>query len=224
MKTLDLVKIACQLGLDTDNIYTNNIIDRRKVLDKLHITSVRGPVNNREPLDTNDIYNAILPYQTKYPSFEFIGVFPIDISETYAALKNIDFAQMKGTNRKLSIVWNTDVATGKGKHWICMFIDFRSYSICYFDTINKDYDYRLQHTLHSIKSKYPDVKLYRNNKQIQDKKGNCGVYVIMFIVGQIIGDNTCNESYEGFENNCAENFGYNKIINNFRKLIFDVKK
>lgn len=225
MKTLDLIEIAIQLGIKKsiilDKMLTNDFLDRKKVLKELHLaTQVSGPIENKKAVNTNDLYRAITPYEKIDPSFEFIGVFPIDIAFSYQKLLNINFDSLKGKDKKMAIVWNTAPSEDPGKHWICLFINFKHNSICYFDSIKANIDTRINNTLNIIKLKYPSVSIFKNKNKIQYKKGNCGIYVIFFIVSQILGKENCKKTFSNIEQSCAEKKGFNKIMNNYRKFIF----
>ena len=226
MRTKDLIVIARQLGIPDKVIYntvflTNNKVNRKEMLKQLKIaTRVKGPSKHNQALSTSDIYRAIEPYEKMYKGFEFIGVFPIDIYESYERLEKIDYKSMKNKNRKIAIVWNTAEASHPGKHWVCLFVDFKRNSICYFDSLNNNIDYRINDTLNAIQRRFPSVRVFKNRNVVQDKKGNCGIYVILFIVSQIVGKHSCEETYKNIEAKCAEKKGFNEIINKYRKIVF----
>ena len=38
-------------------------------------------------------------------------------------------------DKKIGAVFNTDVSTGAGEHWISMFLDLQNRTLCFFDSV-----------------------------------------------------------------------------------------
>ena len=196
----ELKKIAKQLKIKNVKNYRRH--DNKKLLHaiqkKLKNMRPKGPVNDYEPLKSSDIFRIMKHYQKVYLNFEFLGVFPIDITRSYISLKNLNFKKLKSQNKKLAIVWNTDVSNGPGEHWICLFINFAQKTICYFDSLADKIESSILETLKYIKQKHPDYKVFINKTAFQKGYGNCGIFVIYFILSQLEG-NTCSSIFSNHD-------------------------
>ncbi len=180
---------------------------------KLKIQKPYGPKEYNKKLNTIEILHALQYYEKLYPNFEFMGVFPINIGRSYSGLETLNYRKFKKTNRKFAIVWNTDVSNGPGLHWIAIFIDFARETICYFDSLAETQYPLLIDTLTKIRTRHPNLKIYRNVRPFQNDTNNCGIFVIHFIVSLLQGD-TC-ESFFSRRSGISDEF-----VEPLRKCLF----
>jgi len=94
-------------------------------------------------LSTLDIQAVMEQYEHKYNDFKFIGPVPIDfdndifpgmcVSDELCKI-NLKNLYNKGM-RKLGIVFNLDPHYRGGSHWVCLYMDFKTGGIYYFDSV-----------------------------------------------------------------------------------------
>ena len=94
-------------------------------------------------LSTLDIQAVMEQYEHKYNDFKFIGPVPIDfdndifpgmcVSDELCKI-NLKKLYNKGM-RKLGIVFNLDPHYRGGSHWVCLYMDFKTGGIYYFDSV-----------------------------------------------------------------------------------------
>lgn len=211
----ELKKIANELKIKNIGKYQRN--DNKKLLKKIqsHLKGKKqkGPTDKNKDVKGSNITSIMKQYEKIYPEFEFMGVFPINIKHSYNSLKNINFRKSKSKNKKLAVVWNTDVDTGPGEHWICLFINFERKTICYFDSLYESINSDINNTINELSRKNPEFKVYKNKKKFQKGDGNCGIFVIHFIVSQLEGD-TCDNFFS------SNNEINDKLMNAMRNIYF----
>lgn len=96
-----------------------------------------------EWLSTLDIQAVMEQYELKYTDFKFIGPVPIDFDNDIFEgmcvsdeLCKINLTKLyKQGVRKLGIVFNLDPHYRGGSHWVCMFVDFKTGGIYFFDSV-----------------------------------------------------------------------------------------
>lgn len=157
-------------------------------------------LNPEEWLSTDDIETMEHRFEKLFPTYAFIGTFPIDFglkSETgkclISTLCSADIrtlAKKKGKTQ-FGIVFNTDVSSGPGEHWVAVFCDVRPElehpRMTYFDSYaqspepeiktlmrqwKRDWDASLQHT--------KPMELTYNKTRHQYKDSECGMYCLYF--------------------------------------------
>ena len=127
-----------------ENEYVKKAIDTEEVFRPER--NQQWEENPKQWLNTNEIDNVLSQYQDKYKNFEFIGPTPLDFNTVIGEnegkkecvlndLCQFDMEELiKKGKTKIGIVFNTDVHTGSGKHWISAFIDFEEGQIYFFDS------------------------------------------------------------------------------------------
>jgi hypothetical protein len=87
--------------------------------------------NPEEWLSSDDIDAVEKQFEKVFVNYHYLGTFPIDFdkkSDTgqclVSALCSLDIKKLydKGTTQ-IGIVFNTDLSTGPGKHWVAIFCD-----------------------------------------------------------------------------------------------------
>ena len=179
----------------------------------------KGPIDDEEWLSSLDLINVMEHYENKYKDFEFIGPFPIDFHFLYKDFMDINLKKLINGHKKLGIIFNTDVSTGPGEHWITLFLDLSNKTICYFDSVGmkppKEIKKLIKQLIESAKEKY-NVKLKKiiNCKQYQYGNSACGVFSLWFIISRLNGE-TCNNLF-----NKSLKVINDKNINGLRKKYF----
>ncbi len=136
-------------GCDKESCLLRNPIVAKIKDSKIHDQTLRPKIPDEwegsltEWLSTLDIQAVMEQYEVKYPDFRFIGPVPIDFDEEIIPdmcvsdeLCNIDLSKLyKQGVRKLGIVFNLDPHYRGGSHWVCMYVDFKTCGIYYFDSV-----------------------------------------------------------------------------------------
>lgn len=150
-------------------------------------------VNDEEWLSSDDIETCQKEYTKLLPDYFFVGCVPIDFdthSETgkclVSALCSIDLRDLhKKGFRRVGIVFNTDVSTGPGEHWIAAFCDFRDEldhpQMTYFDSYAQKPEKEVQRLMQRWASQVPGMELRYNDVRHQYKNAQCGMYCLYFL-------------------------------------------
>lgn len=169
-------------------------------------------------LNTYDILRVMKQYEDKYDDFKFLGVVPSDCpTKIHCELSNINIKSLKKKNiNKIGLVYNLDVSTGPGTHWVAIYIDNKNNEIDYYDSYGSepiklinDFIYNLKNKY--IKSGYKPTVIY-NDKRHQYGGSECGMYSINFLLERLNGVNM----YEIYKRNISD-----KKMNDLRKLIYN---
>lgn len=171
-------------------------------LSKDNVHKPRGPIDN-EWLDNFNIENTLQNFEIMFPQFKYykceLSDFLIKGSRNKKNDENnitCDMPFMDDVKKCFGIVYNTAKTGQPGKHWVSMFIDYRTDGECsieFFDSGGNDH-YRLfsptlQYFKKEISAKYPNLKveIKYNAKQHQTGGSECGVYSLFFITSRING-------------------------------------
>ncbi len=181
-------------------------------------------MNPEEWLSSIDIEKVEKQYMKLFPHYYFVGCVPIDFdlhSETgkclvnaLCSLKITDLAKQGYT--QIGIVFNTDVHTGPGQHWVALFCDCspeREHAqITYFDSYAEKPEKEIQVLMHrwAEELSIPTKKRY-NTTRHQFEDSECGMYCLYF-------------HYACLTEIPMEDRIPDKVVNTFRKLLFRVKK
>jgi len=90
-----------------------------------------GHFDNALALPDDHIANLLRQWRRTYTDYVPIPFQMIDFADQpRSALRTFDFARelLQGGKRCFSVIINTDKTGGRGKHWFCMFFDFRALS------------------------------------------------------------------------------------------------
>ncbi len=166
-----------------------------------------GPANvvERKWLSNSDIDGVLSQLGARWPDFMHLHFQMRDFVKSYNELRELDLSELfSGRYKTFACVLNTDVSTGSGKHWVCLFGDFRhggSRTIEYFDSAGSA-------PMGEIIDWYTNVLSVRNEpvcsvnggdcddvitfKQVtsvkhQKKNTECGVYVLYYIYSRLLG-------------------------------------
>jgi len=150
--------------------------------------------NQHEWLSNFDISRVLSQYKEAYPEFDYIDPSPIDfdkkinnkcVTDKICKFQVNDFLKRKIT--KIAIPLNLDKHTGKGFHWVTLYIDLKRKFIYYFDSANNKIPTEVSELIKRIKEQTPLEEL--NNQSIQHQQGGteCGMYVLFFVISMLKG-------------------------------------
>ena len=118
-------------------------------------------------LSTLDIQAVMEQYEQKYSDFKFIGPVPIDfdndifpgmcVSDELCKI-NLKKIYKQGV-RKLGIVFNLDPHYRGGSHWVCLYMDFKTGGIYYFDSVGSLPPQQIKKLMNLLKNQGNDLIL-----------------------------------------------------------------
>jgi len=155
--------------------------------------------NPTEWLSSLDVKNVEKSYESLFPHYKFLGCIPIDFdlkSETGKCLVDVLCSTKlkdlyKSGITQIGIVFNTDVHTGPGQHWISLFCDIRpeldAPRITYFDSYSAKPEKQIQVLMKRWRDEWstsgihnkPMITSY-NTTRHQFKDTECGMYSLYF--------------------------------------------
>lgn len=101
------------------------IVNNDVILDKYF--KPEGPRNDTSLLDNYNIDNVLKQWTEIYPKFYFIKFQMIDFEEMKTELATVNILDIiKNGYKSMGVVLNTDVSSGKGIHWFCLYCEFKS--------------------------------------------------------------------------------------------------
>lgn len=175
---------------------------------KLRMNPV-GPHDSNDLLNNFNIDEVLKLYTRKYPNYHHIPFRMIDFKVTETNWFNsrkkdqtLTFLNPKEhiTDRSkdcCGVVLNTDYSNGRGKHWFCLFFDFRNINhitLEYFNSSGNMPPQEVHVYLVALKRKvymeYPKSECTIetvSNKQIQYSETECGVYSLYYIISRLEG-------------------------------------
>ena len=142
-------------------------------------------------LNTYDILKVMKQYEKKHDGFKFMGVVPSDCpTRVYCELSNLDIKKMNEDNiNTIGIVYNLDVSTGPGTHWVAMFIEGNE--IDYYDSYGSLPTEHIHNFILKLKDNFrknnmEPVVIY-NDRRHQYGGSECGMYSMNFILERLNG-------------------------------------
>lgn len=150
-------------------------------------------VNDNEWLSSDDVDTVQKAYMKLIPDYYYVASVPIDFdthSETgkclVSALCSLKLTDLyKKKYRRVGIIFNTDVSSGPGEHWISAFCDFRDEleypQMTYFDSYAQEPEEEIQRLMNRWAGQIPGMKLRYNKIRHQYKNAQCGMYCLYFL-------------------------------------------
>jgi hypothetical protein len=143
-------------------------------------------------LSSSDIESALNEYAKLLPDFHYVGTVPIDFDKhaktgecLISALCSLNLNDLyKKGIRRVGIVFNTDMSTGPGQHWIAAFCDMRPDVVehtTYFDSYARYPEPEIVRLMQRWADQRPGMILRYNKLRHQRKNAQCGMYCIYFI-------------------------------------------
>lgn len=155
--------------------------------------------NPEEWLSSDDIEHIEAQYTKLFKKYTYVGTFPIDFdkkSETgkclVSALCSMNLADLyKKGYTQIGIVFNTDVSTGPGIHWVALFCDigpeFEEPRITYFDSYGQSPEKEIKVLMNRWKEQWSKVGIHSkpmkatfNKTRHQYQDSECGMYCLYF--------------------------------------------
>lgn len=179
-------------------------------------------------LSSIDISSVMSHFEKYYSQFSFIGPSPIDFDAddvngtcVWPELCNFELKKMIVKRKmKIGVIFNTDIHTGEGEHWVSMFIDLSAKPtpyIFYFDSagdrIKDEVNMFVGKVIAQAETIGMDLKFYENTKVHQKGKSECGMYSLYLIIELLTG----KKNYTYF----LENRVPDKAMSDFRNIYFN---
>ena len=157
-----------------------------------------GPKETFNFLSNHNIDQVLSQFYHRYSDeknkFYNIGFQLRDFAKYDTELENFDFYEKITENhyKTFGVVINTDVSTGAGIHWFCLFIDARNpeyIDIEYFNSSGRkplvEIQQFLEKTRQTLLNKFENKKIinikYASNIQLQEDGHSCGVWSLTYI-------------------------------------------
>jgi len=156
-------------------------------------------VNPEEWLSSDDIEKLERAYEKLFVGYKYVGTFPIDFGEKsetgeclISALCSMDIRAMaKQGYGQFGIVFNTDVSSGPGQHWVAAICDVRPEleypRMTYFDSYAQSPEPEIKRLMRRWKQEWDaggvhskPMKLTYNKTRHQYKDSECGMYCLYF--------------------------------------------
>jgi hypothetical protein len=151
-----------------------------------------GPYNNTDWLNNSNIDDHLKRFAIKFNDFHHINFQMMDFKKMNTELNQVDWQQLvKDGIKSLGCIVNTDYSTGRGQHWVAIFIDFINCTVEYFDSAGQNpmheiLEFQLD-TVNKLSTitgkKWKDICVTK----LQHQKGNteCGVYSMFYIISRL---------------------------------------
>ena len=185
-------------------------------------------VNPEEWLSSTDIDKLEKEFEKLFAEYKHVGTFPIDFDakgETgeclVSALCSMDVKSLaKQGKTQLGIIFNTDVSTGPGEHWVAVFCDIRPEleypRMTYFDSYAQKPEKEIKRLMKRWKEQWDasgvhsqPMKLTYNKTRHQYKDSECGMYCMYF--------HYCCLTGISMEEKVPDD-----VVNSFRRMLFRV--
>ena len=155
-----------------------------------------GPTGRFEWLNTLNINDVMVQYESHYPDFKFFGAVPINFDNLPTlGIKDANYKELvKNGKTKFGYVFNLDEHWQSGSHWVAMYADVKKGELIYFDSYGTLPEKRIRELMIRLKEfskKHFNLnKLYidHNKQRHQYKNSECGVYSINFILRMLKGE------------------------------------
>jgi hypothetical protein len=155
--------------------------------------------NPEEWLSSLDIDAVEKQFSKMIPDYYYVGTVPMDFnkhSETGTCLVNslcsldIQGIYRKGY-RRIGVVFNTDVSTGPGQHWIALYCDIRPElvfpRITFFDSYAEKPSKEIVNLMRRWKAVWDNTRIHSkpmattyNKTRHQYENSECGMYCLYF--------------------------------------------
>lgn len=152
-------------------------------------------------LSNYDIKDVLKDYEEAYPDFVLLGPTTIDFDsvkkrDRTCVDEDLCHFQLhrlwKQGKRRIGVVFNTDVSTGSGKHWISLFIDLRDKFMMFFDSTGNKVRPQIRKFMQKVKRQARHLGIYLkeyDNHGVEHQMGDteCGMYSLFFIITMLLG-------------------------------------
>ena len=155
--------------------------------------------NPREWLSTLDIHNVMKQWEECDKTFRFLGASPLDYDKKliYGECVWDDLCrfslkrEIDNKIRKIGVVFNLDIHTKPGSHWVACYIDINKKKIYFFDSYGDPPPNRIMKFCKDVKKQGSKLgKKYDiiiNTTRYQHSNGECGMFSMYFIIQLLKG-------------------------------------
>lgn len=183
--------------------------------------------NLDEWLRTDDINAVMSQYERRYPTFHFLGVFPIDFDakdrKTGRCIEDrvcrLNLTKTKFT--RMGMVLNLDKHSQKGSHWVALYLGLdpkrHNYGAFFYNSVASPPPPEVERLTRRLASQMAEINpmkqfiITHNTVRKQFKNSQCGVFSMYFLTKMI-------EDAAGFKSICdatgrdAEMVAYRKVF------------
>ena len=155
-----------------------------------------GPRNTTELLDNFNIDDVLEMWaKTKFPRFYHVYYQMIDFEDYNGELAKVDISKLIKKYDSLGVVMNTDVSTGSGIHWFCLYCDLSAKPVTleYFNSSGNPPRKQIQAWLIRTKQLLAEKKIacdiirVSNIEHQKDTETECGPYSLYYIWSRLNG-------------------------------------
>lgn len=165
-------------------------------------------------LNSININNVMEFYENKFRGyFKYLGTLPIDFDLFYPEIYNINLNKIN--EKWIGIIFNSDVSSGRGIHWMSLFINKDDHTICFFDSNGEQPPKQIRKFIENLND-FGSYTVLINKNPKQRSQGTCGLFSIYFIIERIYGK-SCRTLFASTENN-------DKTMEELRCKIFKTTK
>lgn len=181
-----------------------------------------------EWLSSVDIEKVEKEFTKIFSKYYFVGCVPIDFGKKsltgsciVSALCSMNIRDIyKKGKTKVGIVFNTDVSTGPGQHWIALYANIDPANeypqITYFDSYSQEPEPEILKLMNTWKNQWDSTKIHNkpttlnyNNTRHQYEDSECGMYCLLFHYCSLL-ELSMNKRFP------------DKVVREFRKLFFSI--
>lgn len=159
-----------------------------------------GPRDNNNWFSNSDIDNVLVQISKKYIDKHFLHISfqMIDFEKTQSALARLDWPKKYNEGyRSFGTVFNTDLSTGRGKHWFSIYASFEDdnneFTIEYFNSSGELPMNQINVWMKRVKHEWqpffkkPIRDIIATRIVNQQDEWNCGSYSLYYIISRLDG-------------------------------------
>lgn len=179
--------------------------EEKQSLEKQYLRPAQPEKWKEDPdmwLDSLNIEAVMKQYEDAYPSFEFMGPFPIDFAapdpytssggQKHCLIREICDLRMekvvKEGTKSIGIIYNLDPHFKDGSHWVANYVDIPGHKCYYFDSYGYEPPKQIATFMKWLTTQDPQMKLMYNARRFQFQGSECGMYSMYFIIRMLAGD------------------------------------
>lgn len=163
-------------------------------------TKTKGPADSTRLLDNFNIDDTLkrfsaLGSEMFNKKFYHVGFQMIDFLDTESELTEISLADLKKQGYdSMGVVFNTDVSTGRGKHWFCVYVDLASNPITieHFNSSGRAAResvsiWMSKQATELREAGYNVIEIKNADKIVQKSNTECGMWSLIYILWRLLG-------------------------------------
>lgn len=151
-------------------------------------------INPTTWLDSLDLLNVMDQYKEAYANFDFIGPTPIDWNYkkvkgkcVWEDLCRFDLSeQIKTGKTNVGIIFNLDIHSNDGTHWVALYISITSKRIIYFNSLGYKAPSYINKFIAKVQKQAQQLDglftVTENTIIHQETDTECGIYCLYFII------------------------------------------